>query len=670
MDFMFIKKHSKVVSLFLALMMILTMGASNAVNAATTDTTLLNTYGQLFGKIGASVVYDELYNANAFNALKKEYNSTTIGNEMKPDYILSNWSPTLISVAQAKALGYYIPSNYTESTVPKLNFNQVDNVLKTCYENGIALRAHTLVWHAQTPDWYFRSDYSKNGGYVSQAVMDARLEFYVKSYMNHVYSSKYGSVVYAWDVVNEYLHADSKSGWIQIYGPVNTKASFVKKAFQFANQVLAERGLTNSVSLFYNDYNTYMVSDKIVELVKFINSDKKICNGVGMQSHVGTNFPSVSYYMDAVKKFTNAGFEIQITELDIANTSDQVQADYCYNLFSELIKAKKSGSNITGITFWGLADSNSWISKDNPLLYKTVGGTPKASYYSVLKAYTDSGSQVNPTPSPTPTPNSNYATLKDGWYYIKNVNAQKYLQVKDNVGANGQNVEIGTGSGVAGQKWQLVNKGEGYVTLKNGNGYMLDVAYGKDENGTNIQTYEANNTSAQLFKVLPTSQSGVYGIVLKCTTDIRGLDVSNKATTDGANVQAYAYYGATNQTWLFESCSAPGGSTPETPTEPEVPQAGDMIKVQIVSDWTSGATANITVTNLTGKALNGWTCTFTLNRPIASLWSATLVSQVGSTYTIANPDWQPNLAAGESYTFGCNLGSGPATVTATNASLK
>ncbi len=190
---MYIKKHSKVVSFFLAVMMIVSMGATNIVNAATTNANLLNTYGQLFDKVGASVVYDELYNANTLNALKKEYNSTTIGNEMKPDYVLSNWSPTLISVAEAKRLGYYIPSNYTESTVPKLNFTQVDNVLKTCYENGIALRAHTLVWHSQTPDWYFRAGYNKNGGYVSQVVMDARLEFYVKTYMNHVHSSKYGS---------------------------------------------------------------------------------------------------------------------------------------------------------------------------------------------------------------------------------------------------------------------------------------------------------------------------------------------------------------------------------------------------------------------------------------------------------------------------------------------
>ena len=305
---------------------------------------------------------------------------------------------------------------------------------------------------------------------------------------------------------------------------------------------------------------------------------------------------------------------------------------------------------------------------------QTSGGYVDFDYFRVSDEL--KGESTEPSDEVTILPNPNYATLKDGWYTIKNVNAQKYLQVKDNVGANGQNVEIGTSSGATGQKWQLVNKGEGYVTLKNGNGYMLDVAYGKDENGTNIQTYEANNTSAQLFKLLPTSQNDVYGIVLKCTTDTKGLDVFNKATTDGANVQEYTYYGATNQTWLFESCSAPGENTPETPTipetptTPETPQIGNMVKVQIVSDWTSGATANITVTNLTGKALNGWTCTFTLDRPITSLWSATLVSQVGNTYTIANPDWQPHLAAGESYTFGCNLGSGPAQVTVTGQTLK
>ena len=55
--------------------------------------------------------------------------------------------------------------------------------------------------------------------------------------------------------------------------------------------------------------------------------------------------------------------------------------------------------------------------------------------------------------------------LPDGWYYIKNVNAQKYLQVAGDQARNITNVEIRKGSGSAGQKWYLQNRGNGYVTL-------------------------------------------------------------------------------------------------------------------------------------------------------------------------------------------------------------
>ena len=93
--------------------------------------------------------------------LKSQYNSITLENEMKPDYILGG-SAQLISVQEAKNLGYYIPSNYTDQYVPKLNFDTVDKVMRICYENGIGMRAHTLVWHSQTPTWFFRYGYSAN----------------------------------------------------------------------------------------------------------------------------------------------------------------------------------------------------------------------------------------------------------------------------------------------------------------------------------------------------------------------------------------------------------------------------------------------------------------------------------------------------------------------------
>ena len=82
---------------------------------------------------------------------------------MKPDSLLGGYA-NKISVSQAKSMGYYIPDNYKESTVPKINFDTVDKVMKICYENGIGMRAHTLVWHSQTPQWFFKNEYSASNG--------------------------------------------------------------------------------------------------------------------------------------------------------------------------------------------------------------------------------------------------------------------------------------------------------------------------------------------------------------------------------------------------------------------------------------------------------------------------------------------------------------------------
>ncbi len=85
---------------------------------------------------------------------------------------------------------------------------------------------------------------------------------------------------------------------------------------------------------------------------------------------------------------------------------------------------------------------------------------------------------------------------------------KKYLQVKNNQGGNSVNVEIGTGTGVRGQKWYVTNTSDGYFTLKNGNGYMLDVQYGANNDGTRIfrhilQTMQMHRDSKQLRLVIP-----------------------------------------------------------------------------------------------------------------------------------------------------------------------
>ena len=69
-------------------------------------------------------------------------------------------TPTVISVEEAKKEGYVIPGNYKEAVVPKLRFDVLDETLKICAENDLGYRFHTLVWHAQAVDWFFREEYT------------------------------------------------------------------------------------------------------------------------------------------------------------------------------------------------------------------------------------------------------------------------------------------------------------------------------------------------------------------------------------------------------------------------------------------------------------------------------------------------------------------------------
>lgn len=197
-------------------------------------------------------------------------------------------------------------------------------------------------------------------------------------------------------------------------------------------------------------------------------------------------------------------------------------------------------------------------------------------------------------------------TIADGWYYIKNVNAQKYLQVEGNKGANSVNVEIGTGTGVAGQKWCVTNLGNGYVTLKNGNGYMLDVQYGAIDNGVNIQTYQNNNADAQQFKIVNIS-NGIYGITTKVTSDSKALDVYNFATADGTNVCQWDYAAGVNQQWIFESTNAPGSSSTQATTQATT--AATQPATQATQAATQAPTQAVTQNNVSGVKftnVGGW----------------------------------------------------------------
>jgi len=368
----------------------------------TEDMTLLNTYGAEFEHFAVAATVTEMNHPVVMPMLKQQYNSIShFGFGMEPDYLCGT-TPQLISVAEAKKQGYFIPENYNESTVPAISYTDVDAALEACGKNGFWLRFHTLIWHSATSEWFFREGYSADAKLVRPDVMDARVEYYVRNVLEHVHSHKYGYVVYAWDIVNEYYHSKGISNWRLVYGEQGLTPSFVKLAYKVADEVLREHGVRDKVSLLYNDFNTYVVNaeentpDDLIELVSFINSDGKICDGIGMQAHLVVH--SMEDYSDfgkVVQKFVDAGLEVQLTEFDINIWSDtkrenslETQAEMYETILTDLVKIKRNGGNITCITLWGTSDLDIHPESSGALLFERQD-RPKDVYYKALQAYTE-----------------------------------------------------------------------------------------------------------------------------------------------------------------------------------------------------------------------------------------------------------------------------------------
>jgi endoglucanase len=79
-----------------------------------------------------------------------------------------------------------------------------------------------------------------------------------------------------------------------------------------------------------------------------------------------------------------------------------------------------------------------------------------------------------------------------------------------------------------------------------------------------------------------------------------------------------------------------------------------MLNFSISSDWGTGFTGNLTVTNSSSSAINGWTIEFDAPFQITQIWNAEIVSQQGSRYRIRNLAWNQQIAPNSSISFGFN----------------
>ena len=347
---------------------------------------LKDAYSDYF-KIGCACTGSEFAQGATKDLIKKHYNSLTLGNELKPDSVLD------------QALSQKYVAETGDDTMPQISLNEADEMLKFAGENKIPVRGHVLVWHSQTPDWFFKENFDPNGAWVSKDKMTKRLENYIKTVMETLKKDYPDVEFYAWDVVNEAAsdagtirdagsnnEVDGQSAWVKVYGD----QSYIPLAFEFAKKY-APAGC----KLFYNDYNeyspnkqAYIISDILKPLV-----EKDLIDGVGMQSHISMSYPTIDLYKSAMQQYADLGLEIQVTELDVSEKSNEYAnqlalAQRYQDVFKMYKEMKDSGVNLSAVVLWGITDSTSWIG-GYPLLFDK-DYQAKPSYYAVI----DTNSEV------------------------------------------------------------------------------------------------------------------------------------------------------------------------------------------------------------------------------------------------------------------------------------
>ena len=77
----------------------------------------------------------------------------------------------------------------------------------------------------------------------------------------------------------------------------------------------------------------------------------------------------------------------------------------------------------------------------------------------------------------------------------------------------------------------------------------MDIASGLRDDEVNVQTYQKNNTNAQAFKFIK-STDGTYEIINK--NSMKALDVKNGTASNGTNVWQYGRNGTSAQKWILE----------------------------------------------------------------------------------------------------------------------
>ena len=127
------------------------------------------------------------------------------------------------------------------------------------------------------------------------------------------------------------------------------------------------------------------------------------------------------------------------------------------------------------------------------------------------------------------------------YYEIRAYHSLKALDVAGDGKTDGSNVGQYERNSSEAQKWALKDAGNGYFyIIAVHSGLYLDIAGASTACGTNIQVFTGNGSRAQKFKFTKTKviEEGNYQIVIR-PNEGKALDISGKSNAEGANLQVW-----------------------------------------------------------------------------------------------------------------------------------
>lgn len=303
-------------------------------------------------RIGAAVDPSHLNESQYDYTLSREFNQLTAENAMKFEAI--------------------------HPGIRTYSFNDVDALVTYGEKNQMAVRGHTLVWQNQNPAWLTE-------GTFTPAERSAILEDHIRTVVG-----RYAGRVYAWDVVNEAFLDDGKlrsTLWSDAPGIGLTGTGYIEQAFRWA------RSADPRALLFYNDYNAEgsgAKSDAIFHMVEDFKKRGVPIDGVGLQMHWSTSPSTLASIEANIRRLTDLGVQVQITELDVrvpidaaGNATAESLATQA-QIYRDMVGVCLKFAGCTAIQTWGFTDKYSWIP---PVFPGTGAALPWDAAYNAKPAY-------------------------------------------------------------------------------------------------------------------------------------------------------------------------------------------------------------------------------------------------------------------------------------------